>query len=72
MYPDRSDTFLRFLVLEKDYKYVQDGVLKIMKDCVYPWQEMHLWSLLIQSSKIKNDELIMISKKTSKKYKYIS
>lgn len=62
IYPSRTDTFLRFLVLEKDYKYVQDGILKIMKDCVYPWQEMHLWSLLIQASKIKNDELFILAR----------
>jgi len=62
MYPSRSETFLKFLILEKDYKYVQDGILKIMKDCVYPWQEMHMWSLLIKASKIKNDELFVLAR----------
>ena len=62
IYPGRSDTFLKFLLLEKDYKYVQDGILKIMKDCVYPWQEMHMWSLLIKASKIKNDELFVLAR----------
>ena len=62
MYPSRSDTFLKFLILEKEYKYVQDGILKIMKACVYPWQEMHMWSLLIKASKIKNDELFVLAR----------
>ena len=62
MYPGRSDILLEFLILEKDYKYVQDGIVKIMKDCVYPWQEMHLWRLLIKASRIKNEELFELAR----------
>lgn len=60
--PGRSDTFIRFLVLHKNRKYVQDGLYKLLLDCVYPWQEMHIWELLIQCDKCKNRKIIDLAK----------
>lgn len=64
--PSRSDTFLRFLVLHKDRKYVQDGLYSILQDCVYPWQEMHVWYLLIQCDKIKNTDILNLAKQRAR------
>lgn len=61
--PGRSDTFVRFLVLHKNRKYVQDGLYELLRESVYPWQEMHIWELLIESDKCKNSEIIPLAKR---------
>ncbi len=60
--PSRTDTFLRFLVLHKDRKYLQDGLYLLLQECIYPWQEMHIWNLLIQSDTIKNAGILTLAK----------
>ncbi|OGO30272.1 MAG: hypothetical protein A2Z29_09190 [Chloroflexi bacterium RBG_16_56_11] len=60
--PEKSDTLLRFLVLHKNRKYVQDSLNRILQLCVYPWQEMLIWNLLIQSDNIKNTEILTLAK----------
>jgi len=68
--PARSDTFLRFLVLHKDRKYIQDGLYKILQDCVYPWQEINIWYLLIQCNKLKNTEILNLAKQRARNAGY--
>jgi len=60
--PGRTDSFLRFLVLHKDRKYVQDGLEKILSNSVYPWQKMRLWHLLILVDRLKNNNLLPIAR----------
>lgn len=60
--PAGSNAFLRFLVLHKDRKYVQDGLYELLQKCVYPWQEMLIWYLLIQCNKLKNAGIINLAK----------
>ena len=60
--PGRTDSFLRFLVLHKDRKYVQDGLEKILSNSVYPWQKMRLWHLLILVDRLKNNSLLPLAR----------
>jgi hypothetical protein len=64
--PSRSDTFLRFLVLHKDRQYVQDALYSFLQDCVYPWQEMHIWYFLIQCNKLKNVNILNLAKQRAR------
>jgi hypothetical protein len=61
--PSRTNTLLRFLVLHKNRTYVQDALYELLKDAVYPWQEMLIWYLLIQSDKIKNPDILTLAKR---------
>ncbi|MDD5505515.1 MAG: RNA-directed DNA polymerase [Candidatus Omnitrophica bacterium] len=61
--PNETDSFVRFLLLHKDRKYVQKELKSILKESIYSWQEMHIWSLLIQSNKIKDKSLFIIARK---------
>ena len=61
--PSRTNTLLRFLVLHKNRIYVQDALYELLKDAVYPWQEMLIWYLLIQSDKIKNPDILTLAKR---------
>ena len=60
--PGRTDSIIRFLILHKDKKYVQEGIEKILKASVYPWQKMQLWRLLILVDKIKNPNLLQLAR----------
>ena len=60
--PEHSQTFLRFIILHKNRKYVQNTLLSVLKECVYPWQEMLIWHLLVQSDVIKNSEILDIAR----------
>ncbi len=64
--PSMSNTFLRFLVLHKNRKYLQDGLYTLLRDCVYPWQEMYIWNLLIQCNKLKNAEILNLAKQRAR------
>lgn len=68
--PGRSDSFLGFLVLQKNRKYVQDELYSLLLDCVYPWQEMRIWELLIQCDTIKNSQIIELAKQRSRDMGY--
>ena len=61
--PERTDTFTRFLSLYKERKYVQEAVCRIIDTCVYPWQEMHLWSLMTEADKMKADALFSLARR---------
>ena len=60
--PGRTDTFIRFLLLHKDRKYVQDAIGNIINKSVYSWQKLHLWRLMILSDKLKNKNLLDIAR----------
>jgi len=60
--PERTDTFARFLSLEKNRKYVQKQVCGIIETCVYPWQEMRLWSLMTETDKLKENRLLSLAR----------
>lgn len=60
--PGRTDSFLRFLVLHKDRKYVQEGLEEILSNSVYSWQKMRLWHLLILVDKLKKDSLLKLAR----------
>jgi len=60
--PSRTDSFIRFLVLHKDRKYVQEAVEEVLTNSVYPWQKMRLWHLLIMVDKLKKDSLLPIAR----------
>ena len=60
--PGRTDSFIRFLVLHKNRKYVQDEVGNIINKSVYPWQKLHLWRLMVLSDKLKNKDLLNIAR----------
>lgn len=68
--PSRSDAFLRFLVLHKERRYVQDALYTMLQDCVYPWQEMLIWYLLIQCDKLKNTNILNIAKQRARNNGY--
>lgn len=64
--PSRTGTFLRFLVLHKNRKYVQDALYDLLQNTVYPWQEMLIWYLLVQSDKIKNPDILNLAKQRAR------
>lgn len=68
--PLRSKNFLSFISLDNHKKYVQDGLFIILKNCIYSWQEMWIWNLLIQSPKIKNERLMQTARVRSRDDSY--
>jgi len=64
--PSRTNTHLRFLVLHKNRAYVQDALYELLKDAVYPWQEMLIWYLLIQCDRIKNPDILTLAKRRTR------
>ena len=70
--PDKSDSFLRLLELEKEKKYVQDGLLSLLHNVVYEWQEMLIWQSLTRCKKIKNPDLIKLAKSRIRNEKYFN
>lgn len=64
--PSRSQTLLRFLVLHRNRKYVQDGLHALLQDPVYPWQEMLIWYLLIQCDRIKNPDILPLAQQRAR------
>lgn len=53
VFPARTDSFIRFLILLKNKKYIQEGLHIVLKDTIYYWQKMWIWHLLIEADKVK-------------------
>jgi hypothetical protein len=60
--PGETDSFIRFILLQKNRKYIQIGLKNVLKESIYDWQEMHIWNLLIQADIIKDQELFDIAR----------
>jgi len=59
--PGKSDSFLDFMVLEKEKKYVQKGIFEVARESVYPWQKVQIWNMLTKVNKLKHAEILQFA-----------
>ena len=50
--------------------YVRNDMYTLLQESVYPWQEMHIWYLLIQSNKRKNTDILKLAKQRAREKGY--